>query len=248
MRLKRLILARLKELNQNLSTPERLNVQVNQLADTIRPAVRDESEEKLARFERVVAGEAPQPAGFGGFGRPPAQGDEKRDPRARGGEGQQRPGFFPGGFFQSAKPIKGFATARFRSVNDQAAGKSKGDTIDGFGFGGGGNRGPGGPGGRGPGGGGADGRGGPGGMGPGMFLAGPIMAALDGDKNETISREEFVHGFGKWFEKWRPDKASALNEEQLRAGIDRDLASGPFGFPGPDRLQPRGGAESDRQR
>ena len=69
-RFKRLYLARLKEINETLGRPERLQRQVDELAELLRPALADESPEKLARFDKVVAGE---PVGPGGFGGPPAK-------------------------------------------------------------------------------------------------------------------------------------------------------------------------------
>ncbi len=76
---------------------------------------------------------------------------------------------------------------------------------------------------RGPGG------GGPGGFGPGNFIAAAFLRSLDRDKNESINRAEFLDGFDQWFKSWGKG-ASALTEELLRAGINRDLA--PFGPPG----------------
>jgi hypothetical protein len=132
------------------------------------------------------------------------------------------------GFFQPPKPIKGFVTARAASVNEQLAGKSQGETIPEFGFGGPG--GPGGPGGRG---GGRRGPGGPG-FGPGTFVGPSFLAALDTDKNEAVSREEFTRGFARWFTAWKEPQSETLSEERLRDGISRDLAPAmPPG--GPDR-------------
>jgi len=59
-------LARMAEFQKTLFQPGRLWAQVDQLAAILRPAVVDEKdEEKLARFDRVVAGEAPAQRGFG---------------------------------------------------------------------------------------------------------------------------------------------------------------------------------------
>jgi hypothetical protein len=122
---KRAYLARIEEFSRSLFLPERFHEQVDELAAAIRPAVEEEAGGKLARFDRVVAGESARaPSSFG----PPF-----------------------GGFFQQPpKPIKPFVTARAQSVLDQMAGKSAGKTMPSFGFGGGG-RGPGRDGGRGPG-------------------------------------------------------------------------------------------------
>ena len=104
---------KLDEFNKSIFKPERFWQQVDELAAAIRPAVQEESEEKLARFDRVTAGEPVSPAGFGGgFGGPAREGNVLR-PR-EGGEGP-RPGG-PGGFFQPTEPIKGFVKARAQSV------------------------------------------------------------------------------------------------------------------------------------
>jgi spore coat protein CotH len=202
---KDLYLARLGEFNQSVFKPEKFFQQVDEIASVIRPAVSEESEVALERFNKVVAGESVEPAGFGGAG-PGAGG-----PRFGG----------PGGFFQAIKPIKGFVKARAQSVIDQVAGKPEGQTIGELGFGGGGR------GGRGP---------GAGGFGPGMFLGNAFMTALDADKDGTISRDEFMGGFAKWFESWNTDNSGVLTDEQLRAGINKEFSpfrGGPPGNPRP---------------
>jgi hypothetical protein len=65
----------------------------------IRPAVREESEDKLARFDKVVAGESLSGGGFGPFGA------------------------------SGTKPIKPFAAIRTRSVLEQLAGTSQGSLL-----------------------------------------------------------------------------------------------------------------------
>ena len=67
------------------------------------------------------------------------------------------------------------------------------------------------------------------------------MSALDADKNDELSKSEFVQGFDKWFTAWNTDKSGALTDEQLRAGINEDLSpfrgggppGGPFNAPPP---------------
>ena len=105
---KKLYLARLKEINETIGRPERINKQVDQIAAAIRPAVKDESDEKLARFDKAAAGESLEPAGFGGGG-----------PRA-GGPPQM----------MAVQPIKKFVLARAESIGAQLAGKSPGADID----------------------------------------------------------------------------------------------------------------------
>jgi spore coat protein CotH len=93
---KKLYLARLGEFSQNIFAPDRIAKQVDEVAAAIRSAVQQESESKLARFDKVVAGESIQGRGFGPFG---------------GGQ---------------IKPIKPFVRVRNQSVQDQLAGKSEG--------------------------------------------------------------------------------------------------------------------------
>jgi len=62
------------------------------------------------------------------------------------------------------------------------------------------------------------------------------MKALDSDKDGALRRDEFMQGFAKWFDQWNTDQSGALTDEQLRAGLSKDLPlgrGGPgFGFPG----------------
>jgi hypothetical protein len=116
---KKLYLSRLKEFTDTIFKPDRLARQVDDVAAVIRPAVQEESAEKLERFDSAVAGQNLEQRGFGRFG---------------GGD---------------MKPIKPFAVIRTASVAGQLAGKSEGALLDGGGFGGPGGgrrgRGPGGP-------------------------------------------------------------------------------------------------------
>jgi len=52
---KKLYLAKLDEFNKTIFKPERFIKQVDEIAAAIRPAVQEESEEKLARFKNVEA-------------------------------------------------------------------------------------------------------------------------------------------------------------------------------------------------
>jgi spore coat protein H len=106
---KKSYLARLKEINETIGLPKRITKQVDEIARAIRPAVKEESEEKLARFDQAAAGENVEPAGFPGA------------PRGGG----------PGGpMMQGVQPIKKFVVARSRSVAEQLAGKSEGADLD----------------------------------------------------------------------------------------------------------------------
>ena len=178
---KKLYLAKLGEFSKTIFQPERFARQVDEIAAAIRPSVEEESAEKLARFDKVVAGEPAPRAGFGG----------------------------PPGFGAPMKPIKGFVQARTQSVSAQLEGKSEGASLDGGG--------PGGP---------------PGGFNIGAAIAGAFITAFDSDKDAKLARGEFTQGFAGWFEKWNTDKSGTLSDEQLRAGIDRDLAP-PRGGPPP---------------
>lgn len=138
----------------------------------------------------------------------------------RGGPGGGGPMGFPQ--FQPPKPIKPYVEIRAKSIADQLAGKSEGQVIPEFGGG------PGGP-----------GRG----FGPGMFLAGAFMTALDNDKNGQVAKDEMGAAFAKWFKAWNKDGSAEITEEELRAGIDRDLAPqfpGPGGPGGPPGFRPPG--------
>ena len=250
---KRLYLARMKEFSDDDFKPERIQRQVDELAAVLRPAVQEESAQMLARFEKVVAGEP----GSGrlrrtgsGPGARPSSASQQRGPQNSpgrgggafgppfGGPGGGGPPFGPGGFGQAIKPIRTFVPVRARSVNDQLAGKSKGAILS--------RSGPGGPPGGGGGRGGPPGMGGPGGFGPGMFLAEAFLSALDADKDGMVTQAEFTQGFLKWFDAWNTDHSGALTEEQLRAGINKDLSpfrGGPppgFDFGPPDEFGPPG--------
>ncbi len=183
---KKAYLARLDEFSKTIFQPERFDQQMQTIAAAIRPAIQEESAEKLARFDRAVAGETVPLSGGFNFGAPP-------------------------------KPVRPFVRIRIQSVTDQLSGRTRGMEL---GFGGGGRGGPGGPGGFG---GSAE-----------APLASAFLAALDADKNSQLTRDEFVSGFGRWFDGWNTDKSGFLTEDQLRAGLDKDVASQPTGtgFPG----------------
>jgi hypothetical protein len=92
-----LYLAKLEEMSKTIFVPERFAAQVDALAPVLRPSVEEESKEKVANFDRAVAGEMPPPgAGARGFGGPGAGG----------------------------KPIKPFTKERAASVQAQLSGKT----------------------------------------------------------------------------------------------------------------------------
>jgi hypothetical protein len=203
---KKLYLSTMSEFSKTLFLPERFAKQVDDTAAAIRPAVREESEVKLARFDRVVAGESVERFGFGG------------GPDRMMGPGVGGPRFRPGGFGQSVKPIKGFVVARAQSVTAQLARKPDDaveteSTFDHFGPRRGGQH------------------GGPAGLGPGMMVARAVMDQFDTNKDGKVTHDEFLAGFAKWFMEWNTDKSGLMTEQQLRSGINRDLV--PFrGGPG----------------
>lgn len=189
--------ARFEEFSKTIFRPERFLKQVDEVAAAIRPAVKDESDSKVERFDKVVAGEAVAPS----FGPPPGGGGQRVGP--------------PPGFMQPAKPIKAFVKQRAQSVSDQLEGKAKGETLQ-FGFGGGPS--------------------GPRGFGPGMFLGPAFEAQFDGDKSGTVSDQEFIDGFNRWFQQWDKEKSGSLSEDQIRAGLNETFRPPPFGG-GPARTQ-----------
>ncbi len=238
-RFKRRYLARLKEFSETIFRPERFAAQVDEIATALRPAVGEESSEMLARFDKVIAGDSVSGMGFGGG--PPGGGLP--------GQGERGQRFGPPGMGQARKPIKTFVVARAQSVRDQLAGQ-EGTILNQFGPGG-----PGRPGQRGgPGGAGAPGLpGGPGGFDPGLLFARAFLQALDSNKDGLLSRGELKAGFDRWFVSWTANQGDSLSEEQLRAGINKDLVpfrggpppgfgpppdfDGPPDFMGPDEME-----------
>jgi len=88
-RFRNLYLARMKEFSNTIFAPQRFADQVDEIAAAIRPAVKEESAEKLARLQRAVAGTR-----------------------------------------RSVVPIKPFVKPRAQSVNDQLAGRSRGERAE----------------------------------------------------------------------------------------------------------------------
>jgi hypothetical protein len=203
---RRLYLEKMRELSRTLARPERFQRQVDELAPILRPAVAEESAEKLARFEKVVGGEAVPPMGMDGRPAVPP-------PDARGGPspGGLRPGP-PAVLSEPVKPIKAFVTARARSVDDQLAGRSEGATVGPFLFGGGGGSRPAGEPGRG------------GGFQPATFLLPVFLGNFDVDHDGALTAAEFREGIERWFTKWDSDRSNVLTEDELWAGINEDFA------------------------
>lgn len=55
------------------------------------------------------------------------------------------------------------------------------------------------------------------------------MAALDSDKDGSVSRDEFTGGFARWFKEWDAKNAGALSAPDIQAGLNRALATPPPG-------------------
>ena len=146
--------------------------------------------------------------------------DAKRAAKAQaaGGPGGFGPGFGPGpggpGMFGGQPSLETFFVKRRESITAQLAGTSKGKTP-GMSFG------P--PGGGGPGG---------GGFGPGNFHAPQILAAADADKDEKLTRKEFLDLSTKWLREWDKDKNHSLDEDELKNGLNDSLGAPPNAAPG----------------
>ena len=148
------------------------------------------------------------------------------DQAKRGPGGGGFGGFGPGpggpGMFGSQPSLKTFLAKRSASVTAQLAGTSKGFTPAGMGFGPGPGPGRGGPGG-GP---------GVGGFGPGNMLGPQWLSTADVNKNEKLSRQEFLDLGAKWLREWDKDKSSSLNRDEIAAGLNEALGPPPGAAPG----------------
>lgn len=156
--------------------------------------------------------------------------DAKRatEAQAKQGPGGFGPGFGPGpggpSPFGGQPPLETFLVKRRESITAQLAGKSKGKTP-GMSFG------P--PGGGGPGGGGPPGGGpGGGGFGPGNFHAPQILAAADANKDDKLSRKEFLDLSTRWLRDWDKDKNGSLDENEVKNGLNAALGPPPNAAPG----------------
>ena len=247
-------LARMKEFQGSIFQPERLARQVDEVAVLLRPAVAEESTDKLERFNQVVAGKAVAsnpfggppgrfrgPGGPGGPGGRGGPGENGRPggpggpggfggPGGPGGPGRGGPGMNP--FGDPPKPIKGFVPLRHQSVAAQLAGTSSGMELGAPGGPGnpggrGGRGGPGGPGGPG----GRGGPGGPGGFGPGLFIAQPVTDAADADHDGKITAREWNAMAERWWTQWDKAQKGSVNEEQIVDGPSAVFPLPPGGPP-----------------
>jgi outer membrane protein assembly factor BamB len=65
------------------------------------------------------------------------------------------------------------------------------------------------------------------------FVAPGFFTATDGDKDGTLTREEWTGSFAKWFNDWDQNKAGMLDEEKIRDGLNSSLPRPQFGQGGP---------------
>ena len=86
---------------------------------------------------------------------------------------------------------------------------------------------------------GLDGPPGGGGFGPGNFVGPALLAAMDTDKDKSVSKAEFLGAFEKWSIAWDTDRKGHLDEEKIKVGLNQAL--GQPGGPGRS-----GGAAGER--
>lgn len=127
-----------------------------------------------------------------------------RDAKAAAARKEVAGGFGPAMFFGKPPEMKRFVERRTASVAAQVAGTSKGHVPAG-GFG------PGGPPAIGP------------------IMAGMMMENLDTDKDEKLSRDEWLAIARRLFEACEKDKDGAVNPKGLTAGLNSLLPAGPGG-------------------
>jgi hypothetical protein len=231
---KRLYLARMKEFNETIFRPERFYKQVDYLAEILRPAVEEESAERLGKFDQLTAGRSGRGAtpgrsnaprnpvvggGWGGFmGMPPFS--FPPDPQNARGP-QQMPGPGAAGPEGASKSIRTFVAARALSVESQLAGKSEGVITSRIGL--------------------AD-IAEAGIDGPERFMtqmmASSFMRALGAGQEALVTRKQFEDGFARWFESCDVSRSGNLSEEQLRLGINRIMWGLPMMPPFPGMMGP----------
>jgi hypothetical protein len=245
--------ANLEKIQAGIGQPERIGRQISEVAAAIRPAVAEEGSNALARFDKVVAGEAVP----------------------GGGPGGGRRGWGPG--FGATKPVRTFVVARHAAVAEQLSGKTDGLEMSNDGpFGGrpdnaflakpilvladadhdgkvssaeltalaerwfkawdndqeGEIR--------------------QSQLGKGLGSAfnklppgtpavdsaqaaglAPIWSgAMDANRDRAISHDEFIAAFARWFGAWDAAHTGSLDEAALKRGMDRDWAGGRRGGPG----------------
>lgn len=176
----------------------------------------------IAEREAAAAAKRPAPP-MGGFGfGPPGKAPAGKGPSGKvgsaggpAGKGRPRgPGGFPG--FGPPVDLRQFVSDRVASIEAQLAGKREGFVPRGFGP-------PGGPGGGGrPG-------GNPDEFGPGMFLAPPLLAAVDADGNSELSLDEARGAAEKLFASAENKSGDAVDRQQFVDAIYKILPRPDFG-------------------
>lgn len=96
--------------------------QVEELGNALPPALSEELAEMLQGFDKVPTGKV---LSFAPFGPGPRAGGPQGGP-PQGDRGGGPPFGPPGGIGRAAIPIKGFVVARWRAIDGQLVGKSKG--------------------------------------------------------------------------------------------------------------------------
>jgi len=83
--------------------------------------------------------------------------------------------------------------------------------------------------------------GGPGGRGGGRSFAPGLFAALDADKDGSLTKTEIENTVAKWLSEWDTNKTGSVNEDTVREKLNAMLPRPEFaGFGGPGGGGPRG--------
>lgn len=77
-------------------------------------------------------------------------------------------------------------------------------------------------------------------FGPSMFIAPGFLAQGDANKDSMLSAQEFQALAERWYTGWDKEKRGAINNDQLRAGLNKAFAMPPPGGPGPGGPGPGG--------
>ena len=204
----RLYLGHVRTFNASIFAPGRLLAQVDELAVILRPAIAEESAEKLQLFDQVVSGTSD------GSALP----DDDEPGSGGPGPGMGRPGMGRG----QRGSIRGFVPARANAVQaqlDRPVGQAATAAAS--------AEPPGAPGGP-------EGPGGP--FDPGAMLASQFLHSADTSHDGTVSRAEFLLGVRALVHAWDADRDGALDQHDLVAGLARDFipTPGQRGPGGPD--------------
>jgi outer membrane protein assembly factor BamB len=69
--------------------------------------------------------------------------------------------------------------------------------------------------------------------GPGRFVGGGLFGVADGNKDGTLTLDEFRSTFDGWFTKWDTDKSGQLDAGKIREGLNEAMPRPQFGGGGP---------------